>query len=218
MATDLAPKRPNIDALYKRLKPKIDALAPADAAALEAYRRKTNALGAPPQIRSEPSDDGETTLQVEGEDGSGLESLRLVAALGAPSFEALQEQLARIIAMSTKDGEIALERANFAIGAISEIAPRDALETMLATQMTATHLAAIRHLEMLSRVETIPQLEAQERAANKLLRTFTSQMEALRKYRSDGRQKVDVRHVHVSEGGQAIIGAVEAQGRRDDES
>ena len=41
-----------------------------------------------------------------------------------------------------------------------------------------------------------------------LLRTFTTQMEALKRYRTGGQQKVTVEHVHVNEGGQAIVGVV----------
>ena len=47
-----------------------------------------------------------------------------------------------------------------------------------------------------------------ERAFNKLARTFTAQVEALKRYRSRGEQTVRVEHVHVNEGGQAIIGDV----------
>ena len=41
-----------------------------------------------------------------------------------------------------------------------------------------------------------------------MLRTFTAQMEALKKYRTGGEQKMTVEHVHVNEGGQAIVGTV----------
>ncbi len=34
------------------------------------------------------------------------------------------------------------------------------------------------------------------------------QMETLKTYRSKGEQKVEVKHVHVNRGGQAIVGAV----------
>ena len=40
------------------------------------------------------------------------------------------------------------------------------------------------------------------------MRTFTTQMEALRKYRTGGEQKVTVQHVTVNEGGQAVVGNV----------
>jgi len=41
-----------------------------------------------------------------------------------------------------------------------------------------------------------------------MLRTFIAQIEALKKYRTAGRQKMIVEHVHVNEGGQAIVGTV----------
>jgi hypothetical protein len=46
-------------------------------------------------------------------------------------------------------------------------------------------------------------------AQNALLtRTFAAQMEALKRYRTGGEQKVTVQHVSVAEGGQAIVGNV----------
>jgi hypothetical protein len=44
----------------------------------------------------------------------------------------------------------------------------------------------------------------------KLTRTYAAQMEALKRYRSGGEQKMTVQHVHVAEGGQAIVGNVNA--------
>ena len=45
-----------------------------------------------------------------------------------------------------------------------------------------------------------------------LLRTFATQVEALKKYRSKGEQHCTVEHVHVHSGGQAVVGAVTARG------
>ncbi len=48
-------------------------------------------------------------------------------------------------------------------------------------------------------------------AATRLLRLFTEQMEALARHRGTAsEQRVTVEHVHVHEGGQAIVGAVTA--------
>jgi hypothetical protein len=38
------------------------------------------------------------------------------------------------------------------------------------------------------------------------MRTFTNQMATLKRYRSNAQQTVKVEHVHVHEGGQAIVG------------
>ena len=54
--------------------------------------------------------------------------------------------------------------------------------------------------------------------ATKMLRTFTAQIEALKKYRTGGQQKMTVEHVHVNEGGQAIVGTViQGGGGKNDE-
>ena len=50
--------------------------------------------------------------------------------------------------------------------------------------------------------------------ANKLSRTFSTLLEALNRHRGKGQQKVTVEHVHVHEGGQAIVGNVETRGGR----
>jgi hypothetical protein len=62
----------------------------------------------------------------------------------------------------------------------------------------------------LGHAEIILQQDSAERAFNKLARTFAAQAEALKRYRSGGEQKVTVQHVHVADGGQAIVGNVNA--------
>jgi hypothetical protein len=47
-------------------------------------------------------------------------------------------------------------------------------------------------------------------AAARLLKAFATQMEALRRLRNGGSQFVRVEHVHVNEGGRAIVGNVSA--------
>jgi hypothetical protein len=69
----------------------------------------------------------------------------------------------------------------------------------------------------MANAEQLPQFEAHEKAYNKLARTYTAQVEALRKYRNGGKQTVTVQHVNVEDGGQAIVGNVETRGRVPDE-
>src|SRR5436190_333329 len=91
--------------------------------------------------------------------------------------------------------------------------PRDQLEAMLAAQMAAVHNATMTFARRLNHVDNIPQQDSAERAFNKLARTFASQLEALKRYRSTGKQTVRVEHVTVNEGGQAIVGNVAHGGR-----
>jgi hypothetical protein len=84
--------------------------------------------------------------------------------------------------------------------AISEIAA-GAIGGILEEAAAARRLATVKN---------IAQQDSAERAFNKLTRTFVAQVEALKRYRSGGEQKMTVQHVHVAEGGQAIVGNVSA--------
>jgi hypothetical protein len=101
---------------------------------------------------------------------------------------------------------------NRVLAAVTGIGARDETEAMLATQMVATHFAAITLLRRLKGTETIPQQDSAGSIAVKLLRTYAMQVEALQRYRGKGQQKVTVEHVHVHPGGQAIVGAVSGGG------
>jgi hypothetical protein len=52
------------------------------------------------------------------------------------------------------------------------------------------------------------QQDSAERALNKLTRTYAMHLEAFKRHRTGGEQKVTVQHVSVNEGGQAIVGNV----------
>lgn len=54
----------------------------------------------------------------------------------------------------------------------------------------------------------VEQLDSAGCAFNKLAQTYVAQMEALKRYRTGGEQKVTVQHVSVNDGGQAIVGDV----------
>jgi len=95
---------------------------------------------------------------------------------------------------------------------VRDIAPRDAIERLLAVQMAATHVALIRQSKRMAYADQLPQFEAHERAYNKLARTFAAQVEALRKHRNGGKQTVVVQHLNVADGAQAVIGNVQTGG------
>src|SRR6202044_358578 len=71
-------------------------------------------------------------------------------------------------------------------------------------------MASMTFARRLAHVDNIPQQDSAERAFNKLTRTFAAQMSALKEYRSKGEQRMTVQHVRVAEGGQAIVGNVNA--------
>src|SRR5580692_3344794 len=93
------------------------------------------------------------------------------------------------------------------------IGPKDEIEAMMATQMAAVHMTTMTFARRLAHVDSILQQDSAERAFNKLARTFAVQVEALKRYRTGGEQKVTVQHVTVNEGGQAIESRVASCGK-----
>lgn len=98
---------------------------------------------------------------------------------------------------------------NFALQAMHALAPRDGLEAMLCTQLVGLQALGMRFLERAARPgQTDEGIETNVIRGNRCLRTFAQTAEVLRAYRSKGEQKVTVKHVHVYDGGQAIVGNV----------
>ena len=99
------------------------------------------------------------------------------------------------------------------VAALKGIAPKDELEGMMAAQLIAAHNAAMECLRRAMIDEQTFEGRSENLAqANKLSRTFATLLETLNRHRGKGQQKVTVEHVHVHEGGQAIVGSVESRG------
>jgi hypothetical protein len=113
-------------------------------------------------------------------------------------------------ATSAGDNE---QNLNFALSVVTNIKPNDHLEAMLAAHMAVTHMLAMRSARRLALAESLEERDSAERAFNKLTRTLTTQIEALKRYRTGVEQRVTVQNVSVNDGGQAIVGDV-VQARR----
>jgi hypothetical protein len=136
----------------------------------------------------------------------------LMEALGtceADFVNGLIRQLTNVGSQGSTADESGL---NFMLAMVKGVEPRDQVEAMLAAQMAAVHNATMTFARRLNHVDNIPQQDSAERAFNKLARTFAAQVEALKRYRTGGQQKVTVEHVTVNAGGQAIVGNVETPG------
>ena len=142
-----------------------------------------------------------------------IDAVRLASAFGTaePSFASwMLDGIINAACNGSPAHPPGAEAINDALAAVTGIGARDEIEGMLATQMVATHFAAISALRRFKGAETIHQQDSNGNLAVKLLRTFTLQIEALQRYRGKGQQKVTVEHVHVNTGGQAIVGVVHA--------
>lgn len=99
------------------------------------------------------------------------------------------------------------DEIEFMLAVIRDLKPRNRLDAMLAAQMAAVHMATMTLAGRLAQVDTTLEQDSAGTALNKLVRTFTMQLEALTRYRT-GEQSVTVQNVSVSQGGQAIVGNV----------
>ena len=132
----------------------------------------------------------------------------LMDAVGTSSIDFLSPLLSQLANAAGKGSAVDEDGLNFMLSVVKGIEPKDQVEAMLAAQMAAVHVATMTFARRLNHVENIPQQDSAERAFNKLTRTFTTQMEALKRYRTGGQQTVRVERVTVNEGGQAIVGSV----------
>jgi len=95
-------------------------------------------------------------------------------------------------------------------GAVTAAGSKFERSRAINAQMAAIRMAPMTFARRLAHVDTIPQQDSAQNAFNKLARTFAAQVEALKRYRNGGEQKMTVQDVHVAEGGQAIVGKVNA--------
>ena len=183
----------------------------AERRALEAQRSRRQQQRL--QIRARASMKGdELSLQPDHVDAA-FGHLLLMDSLGTTQVDFSDGLLAQLANAAIKGRIVDERQLNFMLAMVTGIEPRDQLEAMLAAQMAAVHNATMTFARRLNHVDNIPQQDSAERAFNKLARTFASQLEALKRYRSGGNQTVRVEHVTVNEGGQAIVGNVAHGGR-----
>jgi len=122
-------------------------------------------------------------------------------------------QVGAATACDPNDEEELHRKVSANVAGLIGINPKDELEGMLAAQLLASHNASMECF----RRAMIPEQPFEGRRenlnqANRLSRTYTTLLESLNRHRGKGQQKVTVEHVHVHEGGQAIVGNVQGGG------
>jgi hypothetical protein len=135
---------------------------------------------------------------------------RLNKALGTVSTDFVRTSLLQLQgAARSPYGTISETAINAALAMIEAAAPRDELEGALAVQMACTHTAAMSVLaKMDSGLGTERRTAAFGSTAARLMKAYAMQMEVLRRLRTGGQQVVRVEHVHINDGGRAVIGNV----------
>jgi hypothetical protein len=131
--------------------------------------------------------------------------------------ERLLQQIINTTNVQPPGVPIAQATLNAALAAVTGIAPQDDAEAMLAAQMVGVHWVAMALLSTAGSTNDRTLLNDTGNLAVKLLRTYTTQLEALKRYRSVGEQRVVVQHVTVTADQAAVQvngGAAPAPGGR----
>jgi hypothetical protein len=194
-------------------KPKSKAIAkpyeptPLERKAVASYKSREKALAPLPAFVAKTTD-GSVRLDLDHPDL--MTGYAVVAeAIKSNSLDYFTGCTSALASLSQKGSEVDARTLNYAVAMVAGIEPRDQLESMLATQMAAVHLATMDTARRMATTVDLVRYEAFDRSFNKLARTFAAQIEALKRYRSKGEQRVIVERVTVEKGGQAIVGNVE---------
>jgi hypothetical protein len=168
-------------------------------AAMKAHFARRGARMNAPRVKLEPLPSGGICI---GPDHPmrALWAMALQQVFGTVSPDFAGPMLRGLSDAATLDSNTTDEPAlNGMLAALHGINPVDEVEAMLAAQMVATHLAAMDCLKRAQLTnQTFEGRDMNLRHAAKLTRTYTMQVEALKRYRSKGEQRVVVQHQHVN--------------------
>jgi hypothetical protein len=131
----------------------------------------------------------------------GVAAVRMMNALGTTSVDLADRLVGQILNtthLQPSGQPISEQNLNAAVAAVTGIGPRDEAEAMLAAQMVGVHWTAMELLRQVGATGNRLQFIDAGNLAMKLLRTYTAQIEALKRYRSAGEQRVVVQHQHVT--------------------
>ncbi|MEO6248540.1 MAG: hypothetical protein ABIO85_08175 [Sphingomicrobium sp.] len=159
--------------------------------------------------------DGNTFVVPDDAEASAAQYVRLSDTFGTASKNVLAMVIGALRQSATgrDGGDPCPVTLNASIALVDAIRPENELETALALQMATCHQLST---EMMGRAKTTTRTDHLQLYANlaiKLQRTFTAQLEALGKMRGNASQSVRVEHVHVHDGGQAIVGNVQTESK-----
>lgn len=125
-----------------------------------------------------------------------------LAGGGVAAIDASTERLSLISLLGVDVAAMAIDAAD-AVGAANS------LEKMLSHQLAALHAAGMKTLSKAT-METDPAQSVRlANLATRLLDTYQRGLLTLKRLRSTGDQSITVQHVHVADGGQAVVGSLQ---------
>jgi len=180
--------------------------------ALQKAKESQQARQAPFRVKLTEKD-GKRVIGVPHDDIDGF-AYHYRETFGTGSLHFADRQLSLITTVLGAESNEA--DMNAALAFVGGQQPADEVEAALAVQMVGTHEASMRLLATALASKHIDVAERYINMATKMQRTFTAQVEAMKRYRSSGEQTIRVQHqnVTVESGGQAVVGDVRHGGGR----
>lgn len=195
-----------------------------EATALATFAKRKEAVRKAPYLKTEAvacGDSVQARLQPDHAD-RGVAYDLMMEAFAVTEFPLLEGLLKDLAGLARNGNAVDANSMNYAVSIARGIDPQDPTEALIASQMAAIHMSTMRFANLVATLSANSsnnsQLEAYERSMSRLARTFAAQVEALKRYRSKGEQRVIVRHVTVKDGGQAIVGNVSHGGGAEQEN
>lgn len=172
--------------------------------ALAKFEKKKAERGEPPEFES---DGAGTVRPVESDFLKMLPQMMETTGSSDPYFfETILNQVGATL--PCKDTEKAF---NFIASFMHGVKPGDETEGILVAQMAGTHNLIMKCLKEAVNPGQFPAITNDYTLrACKLMHVFLKQLEVLEKYRGKtSHQKVIVEHVHIHQGGQAVVGHID---------
>lgn len=183
----------------------------ADAVRFEEALRRYQDRPKPPIAKLEQTGGRRWATTYEGGDQAQLVArIRVYDAFGTCSQQFVDVAMGEMMTVWDANGGVTEKSYNAALAILESARPQNELEAMLVVQMIAANEAAMLATAMVGKSQMFPHSMGFGNLANKFMRTFTAQTEALAKLRRGGEQIV--KYVHVHEGGQAVVAGTIKQG------
>ena len=173
--------------------------------ALDKWRKKNKERIDPPKFK-----EIEDNTMVNKEEDPDKCYLQMLATTGSTDRDFSKIILSQAVS-TLRTAENNEEKVTFIAAFMHGLKPMDEMEGVIISQMVGTHNLIMEYM----RRAILPgqYLEAGNDYSNRayrLMNIFLKQMEALEKYRGKTiQQKMTVEHVHIHEGGQAVVGQIE---------
>lgn len=180
-----------------------DKLEASDRADMVRLMRAVTGDRSAPTINVSKNDEG--GVHVETEDGRNLtlNVLRLAEALGSSTDHLINERVNELVNLQVKTGGCTTQSLSAALAFIHGGQAADPVQSALLVQMTGSHAASLRALQMAAKAEWVEQAQMWGNLSVKMMNLYARQAETLAKLQRGAEQTV--RHVYVDARTQTAI-------------